>query len=88
MARRPSLILLDLMLPEIDGFQLLELLRANPEWRAIPVIIVTAMDLSPSERFQLQGYVERIIQKGSYQRDDLLSEVRALIEQHTGREGL
>jgi Amt family ammonium transporter len=86
MARRPSLILLDLMMPEIDGFQLLELLRANADWRAIPVVIITAMDLSIGERLQLNGYVERIIQKGSYQRDELLNEVRLLVEGHTRKE--
>jgi Amt family ammonium transporter len=86
MNRRPNLIVLDLMMPEIDGFQLVELLRANPDWRTIPVIIITAIDLTPSERLQLHGYVERVLQKGAYQRDELLRDVRELIAQHTGND--
>jgi CheY-like chemotaxis protein len=84
MNRHPDLIVLDLMMPEIDGFQLVELLRANPDWRTIPVIIITAIDLTPTERLQLHGSVERILQKGAYQREELLRDVRELIAQHTG----
>jgi len=86
--RRPNLILLDLMMPEIDGFQLVELLRANPEWRTIPVIIITAIDLTPTERMQLHGYVERVLQKGAYQRDELLRDVRELIAQRIQESGV
>jgi Amt family ammonium transporter len=86
MNRHPDLIVLDLMMPEIDGFQLVELLRANPDWRTIPVIIITAIDLTPTERLQLHGSVERILQTGSYQREELLRDVRELIAQHTGND--
>jgi CheY-like chemotaxis protein len=78
-AAAPALIVLDLMMPEVDGFTFAAELRRNPEWRDIPVIVVTAKDLTPEDRLRLNGYVERSIQKGLYRREDLLAEVRALV---------
>jgi len=75
----PNLILLDLMMPEMDGFQFIAALRQHPEWRSLPIIVVTAMDLTAGDRLRLNGYVEQILQKGSYDRDDLLREVRDLV---------
>jgi PAS domain S-box-containing protein len=75
----PDLILLDLMMPQIDGFQFLNLMRQSPQWRSLPVIVITAMDLSASDRLRLNGYVEQILQKGVYHKDDLLQEVRELV---------
>jgi PAS domain S-box-containing protein len=75
----PSLILLDLMMPEMDGFQFITALRQQPEWRSLPVIVVTAMDLTMSNRLDLNGHVEQILQKGAFSRDDLLQEVRDLV---------
>jgi CheY-like chemotaxis protein len=74
------LILLDLMMPEMDGFQFLSELRKNEQWRGIPVIVVTAKELTPAERQQLNAQVEQILQKGSYERDKLLEEVRELVK--------
>ncbi|HEY9700206.1 MAG TPA: PAS domain S-box protein [Trichocoleus sp.] len=74
----PHLILLDLMMPEMDGFQFINAMRQRPEWRSVPIIVVTAMDLTPSDRLRLTGSVEQVLQKGSYHRDDLLREVRDL----------
>jgi signal transduction histidine kinase/CheY-like chemotaxis protein len=78
-AAPPDLILLDLMMPELDGFGFVERLRAEPAWRAIPVLVVTAKDLTPEERLKLNGWVEQVLQKGAYSRDELLAEVRALV---------
>jgi signal transduction histidine kinase/CheY-like chemotaxis protein len=78
---QPALILLDLMMPEIDGFQLLDVLQANPYWRTIPVVVITAADLSPTEQAHLNGYVEYVIQKGNYQREELLHTIRELVVQ-------
>ncbi len=75
----PMLIILDLMMPEVDGFQLIDVLRTNPEWRTIPVVVITAIDLSPAERIQLNGYVQHVLQKGSYQSEQLLEDVRELV---------
>jgi CheY-like chemotaxis protein len=84
--QRPDAILLDLMMPEMDGFEFLGELRRQAAWRDIPVIVVTAMDLSEEDRRRLSGEVERIIEKGAYGRDELLHEVgrllTAAIERH------
>jgi CheY-like chemotaxis protein len=75
-ANRPTLIILDLMMPEMNGFEFREALRANPAWQNIPVVIVTAMDLSTEDRQRLNGDFAQIIQKGAYTSDDLLKEVQ------------
>jgi PAS domain S-box-containing protein len=80
----PSLILLDLMMPEMDGFEFLSELRKNEKWDSIPVVVLTAKDLTPPERAMLSGNVERILQKGAYTRDALLLEVRKIVSQCTG----
>jgi CheY-like chemotaxis protein len=73
----PELILLDLMLPGIDGFEFVAELHRHPQWREIPVVVMTAKDLTPAERERLNGCVERVLRKGAYSRDQLLAEVRA-----------
>jgi hypothetical protein len=75
----PGLILLDLMMPEMDGFQFLNELRKTETGRSIPVLVITAMDLSPEDRKQLNGQVQQILKKGAYEREQLLAEVRRLV---------
>ncbi len=75
----PGVILLDLMMPEMDGFEFIHHLREKGEWRLIPIIVVTAKELTPEERGELNGHVSRVLQKGTYQRDDLLEEVSRLV---------
>jgi signal transduction histidine kinase/CheY-like chemotaxis protein len=75
----PELILLDLMMPEMDGFQFVLELEKHEEWRSIPILVVTAKDLTQEDRLRLSGHVERIMQKGAYRRDDLLKNVRELV---------
>jgi PAS domain S-box-containing protein len=77
--QRPHLILLDLMMPEMDGFEFAYHLRQQEEWRAIPVIVLTAKDITETDRLRLNGYVEKILQKGTWSRDALLNDVRSLI---------
>ncbi len=77
--RRPELILLDLMMPEMDGFAFVLELRKTEVWRSIPVVVVTAKDLTDEDRLRLNGYVEKILQKGAYSREALLAEVRDLV---------
>ena len=72
----PDIILLDLMMPVMDGFQMLTELRQRPDWRKIPVIVMTAKDLSVADRQLLMGQTEKILQKGSTVREDLVQEVR------------
>jgi adenylate cyclase len=75
----PHLILLDLLMPEMDGFEFLAKLRESGEWASIPVIIVTAADLTEEQRHRLQGGVEHILQKAAYGQDELLVEIRRII---------
>jgi CheY-like chemotaxis protein len=75
----PSAIVLDLMMPEMDGFELVAALREHPEWRAIPVIVLTAKDLTPQDRRRLNGGVEAYIQKKAMSREDLLAEIRDVV---------
>ncbi|MFN8457554.1 MAG: response regulator [Anaerolineae bacterium] len=76
---KPDLILLDLMMPEMDGFEFLTTLRQNSDWRTIPVVVITAMELTPEDRLRLNGYVAQILQKSAYKLDELLQEVRELV---------
>jgi adenylate cyclase len=74
----PNIILLDLLMPEMDGFEFLAKLREYGEWGAIPVIIVTAADLTGEQRRRLQDGVEHILQKTAYGQDELLAEIRRI----------
>jgi CheY-like chemotaxis protein len=76
--RVPGAILLDLMMPEMDGFEFLSALHEHPAWRQIPVVIVTAKDLTAEDRARLNGFVETVLQKGGYTREQLLREIRDL----------
>ena len=76
---RPELILLDLMMPEMDGFACIEALRQHDAWRSIPIVVITAKDLTEEDRQRLNGSLERILRKGAYNQEELLREVRALV---------
>ncbi|MGH7552300.1 MAG: ATP-binding response regulator, partial [Longimicrobiales bacterium] len=75
----PEVILLDLIMPEMDGFQFLDELRKKPELRDIPVVVVTAKDLTTEERMRLNGQVALVLQKGIYQTGELLRETGRLV---------
>ena len=75
----PGVILLDLMMPELDGFEVVAALRARPEWRDLPVVIMTAKELTDEDRQRLNGSVRAIVQKAGSSRDTFLAEVRALL---------
>jgi len=74
----PDVILLDLLLPERDGFSVAEELRKDPRWQQIPILVVTGKQLEATDHARLQGHVEKILQKGSYTKADLLRTLRAL----------
>ena len=71
----PDAIVLDLMMPEMDGFEFLDELRHNAEWRDIPVVVVTAKDLTEEDHRRLNGEVERVLQKDAPTREAMLREV-------------
>jgi CheY-like chemotaxis protein len=77
--KKPAAIILDLMMPEMDGFEFVTRLRAREEWRDIPIIVVTAKDITAEDRLRLNGYVEKTLQKSQYSRDELLRDVRESI---------
>jgi PAS domain S-box-containing protein len=81
---RPALVLLDLMMPEMDGFEFLEAVRAQKETASIPVVVITAKQLTEEDRQRLNGGVERIIGKGGRGPDDFLDVVRDLVVAHAG----
>jgi signal transduction histidine kinase/DNA-binding response OmpR family regulator len=81
----PSVILLDLMMPEMDGFEFVAEFRRHEAWRAIPIIVITARDLSHDDRERLNGYVQKILQKGTHGREQLLAEVRELVATSVAR---
>jgi signal transduction histidine kinase/CheY-like chemotaxis protein len=75
----PSVVLLDLMMPEMDGFEFVTEFRRHEPWRTIPIVVITAKDLTGDDRERLNGYVQKILQKGAHSREELLAEVRELV---------
>jgi signal transduction histidine kinase/DNA-binding response OmpR family regulator len=78
-AEIPHLIFLDLMMPGMDGFTFLEELHRVNEWRAIPIVVITAMDLSAADIERLNTHVQTIFQKGSMTGDDIAKTLRQLL---------
>lgn len=74
-SRKIDMVFLDLMMPEMDGFELLEEMKKNETLCMIPVVVVTAMDLGPEERERLNASTAKVFQKGSLSRDELMTTV-------------
>ena len=79
----PDLVVLDLMMPEMDGFEFVAELRKTEAGRRIPVVVVTAKEITAEDRQRLNGQVRRIFHKGSFSREELTAELRRALE--TGR---
>ncbi len=84
-ALRPQLVLLDLMMPKVNGFEVMDAMRRTEALKDIPVIVVTAMDITAEESERLKGCVQEIFNKGRYDRKDLVNVVRASIEHRVAR---
>jgi threonine synthase len=82
--QRPDVILLDLMMPKVDGFAVLDALRADEDLGRIPVIIVTAKELTTSERARLSGQIQMLLQKGTFTDEELLHEVLEALGEKEG----
>ncbi len=79
---KPALILLDLMMPEMDGFQFLEEVRRRRELAGVPIVVVTAKDLTEADRKRLNGSVTQVLSKGSFTPEQLLDYLRGQVQQH------
>jgi PAS domain S-box-containing protein len=78
-ANTPNVIVLDLMMPRMDGFEFAAALRQDANWRRLPVIIVTAMDLTSEDRRRLQVNATRILRKQEFEPSELVDQLRASI---------
>jgi PAS domain S-box-containing protein len=76
---QPELILLDLMMPEMDGFGVITALQQHDVWRSIPVVVITAKHITPHDEHRLRGYVQQILEKGAYSCEELFTTVRHLV---------
>jgi PAS domain S-box-containing protein len=72
----PNLIVLDLLMPEMDGFEFAAALQVHPDWRRIPVIVVTAKDLTPDDRRRLESGVAKILLKHEFDPSELVDQLR------------
>lgn len=80
--KQPDLILLDLMMPEMDGFEFVNNLREHEKWRKIPLVVLTAKDITLEERAILNNQTQMVFQKDHYHKDKLLMEIQELLENH------
>jgi PAS domain S-box-containing protein len=83
----PNLILLDLMMPRMDGFELAAALQARPDWASIPIIVLTAKDITTEDLMRLNGSVERVLHKGGSSREEIVRAVRDLVSAGAGATG-
>ena len=84
---QPDIILLDLMMPEMDGFQLVAKLQEHPAWRRIPVIVITARDLTAEDRARLNSGIEAVLMKETFSPESLVERVHQAIskQRHSDR---
>jgi CheY-like chemotaxis protein len=81
----PAFILLDIAMPEMDGIEFLSQLNKRKEWQLIPVIVITATELSPEYCHQLSGQVEAVLRKGSYSCEELVGQLRLLSDKKVNK---
>ncbi|MDI1320433.1 MAG: response regulator [bacterium] len=77
---RPVIIILDLKMPAMNGFEFLEVMGKNPDWAAIPVVVVSSMDITQDMRDYLTPRVLGILQKGKFTREELAAIIRPIIQ--------
>ena len=81
----PAVILLDLMMPQMDGFEVLDALAAHAQWRDIPVIVLTAKQLTAAERERLLGQARKVIEKGGASRLDIVAAINEAVRRRPVR---
>jgi DNA-binding response OmpR family regulator len=82
-SRRPDLVLLDLMMPEVSGFDVVEAIRSDQATASTPIMVLTAKDLTEADKRQLNGRVSSILQRGSTGASDLVSLLHKVIAPET-----
>ena len=80
-AKVPEVVLLDLMMPEMDGFDVVEAMKQNEKWKNIPILIMTAKELTDDDYKRLNGSVEGLMEKGRFSLDDLLEHLNRIVNQ-------
>ena len=77
---KPDVILLDLMMPEMDGFEVVAALQGDKDWRDIPVIVITSLDLNAKDRERLNSGVQSVLVKEKFRPEDLVERIRRLVQ--------
>jgi adenylate cyclase len=77
---KPDVILLDLMMPEMDGFEVVAALQGEKDWRDIPVIVITSLDLDAKDRERLNSGVQSVLVKEKFRPEDLVEQIRRLVQ--------
>ena len=83
----PNLVLLDLMMPEMDGFEMLQAMREREDWKSVPVIVITAKDLRKEELETIKSQADQVILKGALRRQDLVGAIQEMIAARLGADG-
>ena len=76
----PDIILLDLMMPEMDGLEFLATIRQQSEWQSVPVIAVTAKTLTPADKAQLNSQAQKVLEKGNFNKDALVTQIQDILK--------
>jgi PAS domain S-box-containing protein len=85
LSERPALVVLDLMMPQVSGFEVVAALKDSPQGRSIPIVVVTGKELKAEERAQMSGQVLCVMEKSGFSATDFVAEVqRALAGERSG----
>jgi len=76
----PDIILLDLMMPEMDGLEFLATIRQQSEWQSVPVIAITAKSLTPADKAQLNSQAQKVLEKGNFSKDALVQQIQDVLK--------
>ncbi len=87
LANRPAAIIMDLFMPDLDGFSILEKMRENARLRDIPVVVVSGGDLTPEQNRQLTEFGQRLLRKGSLNEKDLISTIEHALKRVEKKQG-
>ena len=80
----PDLVVLDLMMPRVDGFEVIGVMKRDARLRDVPIVVVTAMTLGPDDLERLRGQIETLLLKGALSSDALLPEIRSAVRRYGG----